>query len=393
MTLHSSSFDLVRSLFRWTGVPTALTVPRLSTLAGGLIGVLVCSSATPGHAQESTAFATAESLPKDSTRSPATQLRFKGDTAVSLAKPLQYLFDHGSVPKSLHELQVLEAQQKKVAAKAIASTVSVRIGQAQGCGAIITPTGYVLTAAHVAMRPGTKATLIMPNGRQVRATTLGMNRGVDAGLIKIDPGQNNNQPWPHATLGKSVGLSPGMWCVACGHPGGYDDSRGIVTRVGRILHIEPTKMVTDCALIGGDSGGPLFDLSGHLIAIHSRIGNDVSDNLHIPIDRYNASWDRLASGESWGYLEGFRPVLGVSGIPNLEVARIARVTKGSPAEKAGIKIEDVISQFGDVTITNFQSLTAAVADTMPGERVEIWLTRQGRHHRVKVEIGRKEDQE
>lgn len=393
MTQHSSLSELVCCLFRRTGVPTATKSPRLVALTAVLFGIFVCSAATKGHAQKSNAFATAEPTLKDSKRSAATQLRFKGDTAVSLAKPLQYLFDHGSVPKSLRELQILEAQQKKVAAKAIASTVSVRIGQAQGCGAIITPTGYVLTAAHVAMRPGTKATLIMPDGRQVRATTLGMNRGVDAGLIKIDPGQNNDEPWPHATLGKSAGLSPGMWCVACGHPGGYDDSRGIVTRVGRILHIEPTKMVTDCALIGGDSGGPLFDLSGHLIAIHSRIGNDVSDNLHIPIDRYNASWDRLASGESWGYLEGFRPVLGVSGMPNLEVARIAEVSKGSPAEKAGIQPDDVITQFGKVTITNFQSLTAAVADTMPGERAEIWLTRQGRHHRLKVEIGRKENQE
>ena len=163
------------------------------------------------------------------------------------------------------------------------------------------------------MRPGTKAMITLSDGSMVRATTLGMNRNVDAGLIKIDPNQNDGRPWPHATLGKSENLVPGMWCVATGHPGGYDKSRGPVTRVGRILAVKDGAIVTDCALIGGDSGGPLFDIAGRLIAIHSRIGNDVADNLHVPIDHYGLSWERMRDGEAWGFLPGFRPVLGVTG--------------------------------------------------------------------------------
>ena len=178
---------------------------------------------------------------------------------------------------------------------------------------IITDTGYVLTAAHVAMRPGKRAWVTLWDGRHVEATTLGMNREVDAGLIRIDPGQNRGQAWPHATLGTSDNLVPGMWCVATGHPGGYDKKRGPVTRVGRILMVKPESIYTDCALIGGDSGGPLFDIAGRLIAVHSRIGNDVADNLHVPIDHYDEAWDRMANSQAWGYLQGFKPVLGVQG--------------------------------------------------------------------------------
>lgn len=310
-----------------------------------------------------------------------------GGTAIPVSGELTKLYEDGGEPESLEQLKLLEQQQQRVASAAEACTVSVQIGSAQGCGVIITESGFVLTAAHVATRPRKRAKITLSNGRVVNATTLGMNRNVDAGLIKIDPGQNNGEPWPHATLGTSNQLVPGMWCIATGHPGGYQADRGAVTRIGRILSVRPGAIVTDCALIGGDSGGPLFDISGRLIAVHSRIGNDVADNLHVPIDNYDFSWKRLYNGEAWGYLPGFRPVLGVQGTAD-GVARIASVSAGSPAEQAGILPDDVIEEFGGVKITDFESLKEAVADTMPGERVKIVLNRNGDRYRFNVEIGR-----
>jgi serine protease Do len=312
-----------------------------------------------------------------------------GGTFVPIATELTSLLSEGGVPESLEQLQVLEGQQRKVATAPAACTVSVTIGSAQGCGVIVTESGFVLTAAHVAMRPKQLARITLSDGRVVRATTLGMNRNVDAGLIKIDPDQNGGRPWPHATLGTSNQLTTGMWCVATGHPGGYQPDRGTVTRIGRILSVRPGAIVTDCALIGGDSGGPLFDISGRLIAVHSRIGNDVADNLHVPIDNYDFSWKRLYNGEAWGFLPGFRPVLGVQGTPE-GVAKIVTVAAGSPADDAGIKPDDVIEVFGKVSITDFSSLKAAVDDTMPGERVRILLNRNGDRLRCEVEIGRAE---
>jgi len=312
------------------------------------------------------------------------------ETFVEVPASLKTLYDLGGVPDSLPQLMELEQQQQKIASRVGACTVNVAIGAAQGCGVIVTGSGYILTAAHVGMRPGKTATITFSNGRTAKATTLGMNRSVDAGLMKINDGQNGNQPWPFATLGRSENLVAGMWCIASGHPGGFELQRGPVTRVGRILKVRDDSIVTDCALIGGDSGGPLFDLSGRLIAVHSRIGNDVADNLHIPIEHYDLSWDRLSASEAWGFLPGFRPVLGVRGDPQAGNARIELVKIGSPAESAGLKTGDVIEQFGDVMIGDFNSLTVAVADTMPGERVWCWITRNGERIRLSVEIGRAE---
>jgi S1-C subfamily serine protease len=310
-----------------------------------------------------------------------------GGTLVPIASELTSLLNQGGVPDSLEALRQLEGQQRRVAAAATACTVSVQIGAAQGCGVIVTESGFVLTAAHVAMRPKQRAKVTLSDGRIVNATTLGMNRNVDAGLIKIDAGQNGGNPWPHASLGSSRDLVAGMWCVATGHPGGYSHQRGTVTRVGRILSVRPGAIVTDCALIGGDSGGPLFDISGRLIAVHSRIGNDVADNLHVPIDNYDFSWKRLYNGEAWGFLPGFRPVLGVRGSSD-GPARIILVAEGSPAEKAGVQVDDVIERFNDLNIGTFAELKEAVDDTMPGERVNLVLKRGDDRYRLSVEIGR-----
>ncbi|OYP37083.1 hypothetical protein CGZ80_06420 [Rhodopirellula sp. MGV] len=285
----------------------------------------------------------------------------------------------------------MERQQRLVAELAAKCTVSIRIGAAQGCGVLISNKGYIFTAAHVAIRPGKTAIVTLSDGRRVTATTLGMNRSVDAGMLRIDPDQGDGTPWPYASLGKSKNLEPGMWCIAMGHPGGYDAARGAVVRVGRLLEVSRDVIRTDCALIGGDSGGPLFNLAGELIAVHSRIGNDVADNLHVPIDHYDTSWEGMLKGKAWGYLPNFKPTLGVSGKGSDLTALISQVAPGSPADKAGIQVGDVILEFGEKELTDFASLKEAVDDTMPGERVLIVLRRQNQIIRMTVEIGRSGD--
>ena len=319
-----------------------------------------------------------------------TQGGDSSETKISVPDDLQKIFSAGTVPTSLAQLRLLEQQFGKISEAAKLCTVSIKIGQAQGCGVIIDGGGKVLTAAHVAMRPNKPATVILANGRQLKAMTLGLNKNVDAGMLQISPGQNEGAEWPHATLGDSSKLARGMWCIATGHPSGFDQARGVVTRVGRIARVNRSALRTDCALIGGDSGGPLFDLSGKLIAIHSRIGNDVEENLHIPIDNYSRSWERLAASESWGTLPGFRPVLGVQGNSKVEEAVIEVVRPNSAANKAGIQEGDIIKEFGDRKITDFQSLKAAVAETMPGENVRVRGQRDGRPVFFRVVIGRGE---
>jgi len=311
-------------------------------------------------------------------------------TRIPVPSELQGILTFGKVPESLKQLRLLEKQFGRVSEAAKLCTVSVKIGQSQGCGVIIDGGGRVLTAAHVAMRPNKPATVILANGRRLKAMTLGSNKNVDAGMLQINSGQNEGEDWPHATLGSSENLTAGMWCIATGHPSGFDQERGVVTRVGRISRVNRAALRTDCALIGGDSGGPLFDLSGQLIAIHSRIGNDVEENLHIPIDNYSKSWERLVAGDFWGSLPGFRPVLGVQGNSRVDEAVIDIVRPSSAAMKAGIEKGDIIKKFGDRKITDFQSLKDAVAETMPGENVRVQALREGSIVVFRVVIGRGE---
>src|SRR5205807_4246056 len=108
------------------------------------------------------------------------------------------------------------------------------------------------------------------------------------------------------------------WCVVTGHPGGFRPGRSPVVRVGRILELNLTSprayLRTDCTLVGGDSGGPLFDMHGRVIGIHSRIGGSITANLHVPVDTYRETWDRLVKGERWGGGIG-RPVRPTQGEP------------------------------------------------------------------------------
>ncbi len=368
-----------------TQQPLGQSMPDVRS-SGPVLGSPALGSPVPGSPTQ-----VAESVPMSSSvgmeaASSDTGRSQSEGTEIAVPSELQVLLDRGGEPNTIEQLRLLEKQNRLIADKAASCTVSVQIGPAQGCGVIITESGYILTAAHVAMRPGKTAKVTMSNGRVILAKTLGMNRRVDAGLMKIDAGQNGNTPWPHASLGKSESLMPGMWCLATGHPGGYDASRGPVPRVGRILRTRLGAIETDCALIGGDSGGPLFDIAGRLIAVHSRIGNDVTENLHVPIDFYGTSWDRMQAGEAWGFLPGFRPVIGVRGPDSSSVT----VYPDSPADDAGIQDGDSIDQFGDVVIHSFEDLKKAVADTMPGERVAVWISRDGSSFKRIIEVGRDE---
>lgn len=318
-----------------------------------------------------------------------------GDTYVGLASGLERVF-RGYEPRTLEALKQLEAQQARVVDAIEKVTVNVQQGTAQGSGVIITASGFVLTAAHVAGKPGLRAKILFSDGREVQAETLGMNRDKDAGLLKITT--PNSEPWPHATLGQvndkngSV-LREGQWCVAAGYPGGFKSDRGVVIRVGRILDIMssskdglPHTLLTDCALIGGDSGGPLFTLDGKLVGVHSRIGSEISENMHVPIDVFSAGWDRMAMGEVWGTLPGYKPVIGVRADPSDPRAIIKYVEPGGPAARAEILAGDVILSVDGKATPTFLDLQKAVQASLPGDTLVVILQRADQRLRVRVRV-------
>jgi len=205
------------------------------------------------------------------------------------------------IPETIEDLRLMEKQVQAVLERVSPSTVGVIVGPGQGSGVIVSADGLVLTAGHVSKNPGDDALIILSNGKQYKAKSLGRNGALDSGMIKITSGG----PFPFVEMASNAKVKTGDWCIAVGHPGGFRPNRGLVTRVGRVLFNSNSLMRTDCALVGGDSGGPLFDMQGRVIGIHSRIGNKlITENIHVPIDTFHQTWDRLVKGEAWGGILG-----------------------------------------------------------------------------------------
>ncbi len=316
--------------------------------------------------------------------------RSEGDTYVALASGLERVF-RGYEPRDAGTLKLLQEQQKKVIDSIEKVTVNIQQGLAQGSGVIITPSGYILTAAHVAGRPGQKANVVFSDGRQFEAVTLGMNRNKDAGLMRIT--SKTDQPWPHASLGSVKGnVREGQWCVAAGFPGGFHPGREAYIRVGRILRVltdsddDPHTILTDCALIGGDSGGPLFGLDGKLVAIHSRIGSSITENMHVPVDVFSDGWDRMLAGEVWGTLPGYKPLIGVIGSDEDPRALIESVEPNGPAARAGIQAGDLIVSVDGKDTPTFRDLQKVVLEALPGDMLRIIVERNGQRLRANVRV-------
>ena len=283
----------------------------------------------------------------------------------------QAVFDK-PVPENVADLLAIEKQVRKLVEKLTQCTVAVRVGGSQGSGVLVSKDGYVLTAAHVAGAPGRTAIVTLPDGREVQGKTLGRDRSHDAALLKI----TEKADWPFAEMGDLNQLKVGDWCVAGGHPGGFRKNRPAVVRLGRIVFIKEKIIQSGCTLMGGDSGGPLFDMKGRVIGIHSRIGVSAGWNFHIPISVYSKSWDRLVAAESWGgwpLLSG--GLLGVGGDDHPQGCQITRVIPESPAQKSGLRVDDIIVKLDAKLIKSFKDLVATVRNRNPGEKVTLEILR------------------
>ena len=291
----------------------------------------------------------------------------------------------GSNPTSIADLRLMQEHIRKITAKLQAATVGVQVGAAQGSGVIINKEGLVLTAAHVSGQPKRQVMFQLADGRKLFGETLGLDRGVDGGLMKITEGKD----YPYLEMGDSSKLREGQWVLATGHPGGYQSDRQPVLRLGRLLLVERSVLTTDCTLVGGDSGGPLFDMEGKVIGINSRIATPLTANMHVPVNTFKDTWERMNKGEAWGHFPGQEPYLGVRGEKEAKNAKIAHIFPNSPAEKAGFKVGDIVESFGEKTITDFSSLSTLVQEHQPGDRIKIKVKRGEESVELKLVLGKR----
>lgn len=287
----------------------------------------------------------------------------------------------GSNPKGLADLVRIQQQVQSVLTRCEQATVGIDGG---GSGVIVSEDGIVLTAAHVSMVPGRPVQVTLPDGRDVRGESLGLNRPADAGVIKIvEPG-----PWPFVPMAKNGSIKAGDWCFALGHPSGFDPERGVVLRVGRVIGAHALVMRTDCHLIGGDSGGPLFDLQGRVIAIHSRVSEDIDDNFHAPIDAYHRHWSLFLNKEA---IEDRRDndggFLGVQTELTLEGALIVRIVEGTPAAASDLQVDDIVTNVGGVVVYHPDELGWALTRHRPETVIPLRVLRRGRSMTLPVKIG------
>jgi serine protease Do len=296
-----------------------------------------------------------------------------------------------ALPENKQDLKAIELHVKGLVKKTMPSTVGLMIGAAQGSGVIISKDGFVLTAGHVSGKPDRKCTVLMPDGRRLTGKTLWANHGIDSGLIQItDPGD-----YPFCEMARSADLKQGQWCMAIGHPGGFQKGRTPVVRLGRIQETGKTFLKTDCTLVGGDSGGPLFDMHGKVIGIHSRIGNLITANIHVPVDTYRETWDRLAMGEEWGKGPLFNfgttsdAYMGLSLDPESKVCKILSVTPDSPAAKAGLRADDVVRTFDGKTIGTQDELLNLMQRKRPGNEVSLEIQRGDETIVLRVTLGKR----
>jgi S1-C subfamily serine protease len=299
--------------------------------------------------------------------------------------------------------KVIEATEKVSPSVVTISTVTLTQDfffrtvpvQGMGSGVIIDERGYILTNAHI-VGGADKLEVALSDGRTMEGAVVGTDTASDIAVVRIKASDIRAAP-----LGDSDGLRVGQVAIAIGNPfgfmlGGPTVTVGVVSAVHRHIQAENTiyedLVQTDAAINPGNSGGPLVDEEGRVIAINTAmIPYAQGIGFAIPI---NPARDLARELMEHGRI--VRPWLGIVGadvnqqmaarysLPMSEGAVVLQVSRGSPAEDAGIRPGDIIIQFGGSSVTSMGELKSAVSKRKVGERVEIRLVRESKLRTMEI---------
>ena len=267
--------------------------------------------------------------------------------------------------------------------------------QGAGSGFIISKDGYIVTNNHV-VEGATEVTVTLANKKEYTAKVIGRDPKTDIALVKIEP----KETLTVASLGDSDRLRVGEWVVAVGNPFGLSNTvtAGIVSAKDRVIGAGPYDdfIQTDAPINPGNSGGPLFNLKGEVVGINTAIipngqgiGFAVAVNLAKNVLPQLESKGEVTRGYLGVNIQSLTPELAKSmNIKDAKGALVANVTKGSPAEAAGIKRGDVIVGFDGKDVTEVGNLPALVAATPIDKSVPVKILRNGSEQTLAVKVGR-----
>ncbi len=268
-----------------------------------------------------------------------------------------------------------------------------------GSGFIIDKEGYIVTNNHV-VQDSDKIKVILKNEKEYNAEIIGRDPNTDLALIKI----KTENSLPVLKLGNSDALKVGQWVVAIGSPFGLEHTvtAGIVSAKGRVIGSGPYDdyIQTDASINPGNSGGPLLNMNGEVIGINTIIiAGGQGIGFAIPINLAKGIVEQLKK-----YGDVTRGWVGITiqdlpadlsnylGIEGKKGVLVSDVIPGDPADKAGIKPKDIITEINGQNIDSSRTLLKIVAGMSVGKNVKIKILRDGKEKIVNVEIAKRMDE-
>ena len=257
------------------------------------------------------------------------------------------------------------------------------IEQSQGSGFIFAD-GLIMTNAHV-VNGSDKVIVGLTSGKKIQGKLIGQDFFTDLALLKIE----GKGPWPKAKLGDSTKIKVGDWAIAVGNPFGLENTvtLGIISNLKRNvsqLGIYDKKfelIQTDAAINPGNSGGPLLNSNGEVIGINTliRSGPGAGLSFAIPINRAKEiAYQLINNGKV------IHPMIGISLIDqanfetnNNEVI-VGFIVPNSPAEKSGIKLNDIIIKVGDQNIETASDVISQINKNGINKKINIKLKRRNK---------------
>ena len=275
--------------------------------------------------------------------------------------------------------------------------------EGQGSGFIISPVGEVVTNFHV-IDGATNISIAFGNGTEYPVSVLGLDEETDLAVLKIQA----NHAFPYVEWHSGSDVRIGEWVIAIGNPFGIGQSTslGVVSAIGR-ERVDSGAFVdyiqTDATINRGNSGGPLFDLHGHVVGVNSAIYSPTGASVGIAfvIPHYTAAniVDNLRRDGSIrrGYLGvGLRTAeYSADSDPNFSSggATVNSVVPGGPAEQYGLQIDDVILSVNGIATRNSTEATREIAKARSGDKVTFVVERVEQLQEISVIIGERPTKE